>query len=238
MAALLVYTLNNFIYTPPKTPFLDILYQDEDIIVVNKPSGLLSVPGRLEEHKDSIISRIWTINKNAMAVHRLDMDTSGIMVVGLSKTAISSLGRMFMQKAVKKLYLAIVEGNIQSEGEINLPIRCDIENRPLQIVDFEQGKESTTLYKRISNYLPCNEILNEFVSVVELTPVTGRSHQLRVHLASINHPILGDRFYADKKIQAKAQRLCLHAYHLEFNHPITGEHLVFSTVPEFLKALN
>ncbi len=229
--------MNNFIYNPPKEPFLDILYQDEDIIVVNKPSGLLSVPGRLLEHKDSIISRIWTLNENAMAVHRLDMDTSGFMVVGLSKIAISNLGRMFMQKAVDKLYLAVVEGNIDKQGEINLPIRCDLVNRPLQIVDFNQGKPSTTLYKRIDNYSLCNNIDSDNVSVVELTPVTGRSHQLRVHLASINHPIIGDRFYADKKIQAKAPRLCLHAYHLEFNHPVTGDHLVFNTVPDFLKSL-
>lgn len=209
-------------------------------MVVDKPSGLLSVPGREKANYDSILSRIWETHTEAMAVHRLDMDTSGLMVVGLKKESISALGKMFMQKEVHKLYYALVAGKIESEGKIELPIRCDLERRPLQIVDFEQGKPSTTLYERVDNFKVApfinrdcdNDTLD--LSLVRLTPITGRSHQLRVHLASIGHAILGDRFYADDKVQAKSKRLCLHAYHLEFNHPISKEKLSFETKAEFL----
>lgn len=232
--------MNNFIYNPPKTPFLTVFYEDEYIMVVDKPSGLLSVPGREKANYDSILSRIWESYPDAMAVHRLDMDTSGLMVVGLKKESISALGRMFMQKEIHKLYYALVDGKIDDKGKVELPIRCDLERRPLQIVDFEQGKSSITLYERVDNFgvaLFVNEKCEhktDDISLVRLTPVTGRSHQLRVHLASIGHAILGDRFYADDKVQAKSKRLCLHAYHLEFNHPISKEKLSFETKAEFL----
>lgn len=209
-------------------------------MVVDKPSGLLSVPGREKANYDSILSRIWESYPDAMAVHRLDMDTSGLMVVGLKKESISALGRMFMQKEIHKLYYALVDGKIDDKGKVELPIRCDLERRPLQIVDFEQGKSSITLYERVDNFgvaLFVNEKCEhktDDISLVRLTPVTGRSHQLRVHLASIGHAILGDRFYADDKVQAKSKRLCLHAYHLEFNHPISKENLSFETKAEFL----
>lgn len=209
-------------------------------MVVDKPSGLLSVPGREKANYDSILSRIWETHSEAMAVHRLDMDTSGLMVVGLKKESISALGKMFMQKEVHKLYYALVDGKIEAEGKIELPIRCDLEKRPLQIVDFEQGKPSTTLYERVDNFKIAPFINRDCdngsldLSLVRLTPVTGRSHQLRVHLASIGHAILGDRFYADDNVQAKSKRLCLHAYHLEFNHPISKEKLSFETKAEFL----
>ena len=179
--------LENFKYNPPKEPFLDILFHDEHIMVVNKPSGLLSVPGRLAENHDSIISRIQTMHPDAMAVHRLDMDTSGIMVVGLTKDAISNLGKQFNQKTVTKRYVALVDGIIPDEGEVNLPLRCDIENRPLQIVDFEQGKESRTLYCRLDNSFISNDYNRPHISSVKLIPVTGRSHQLRVHMAQTGH---------------------------------------------------
>ena len=162
--------LENFKYNPPKEPFLDILFHDEHIMVVNKPSGLLSVPGRLAENHDSIISRIQTMHPDAMAVHRLDMDTSGIMVVGLTKEAISNLGKQFNQKTVTKRYVALVDGIIPDEGEVNLPLRCDIENRPLQIVDFEQGKESRTLYCRLDNSFISNDYNSPHISAVKLIP--------------------------------------------------------------------
>lgn len=209
-------------------------------MVVDKPSGLLSVPGRKKANYDSILSRIWKTHPEAMAVHRLDMDTSGLMVVGLKKESVSALGKMFMQKEVHKLYYALVDGNIECSGKIELPIRCDLERRPLQIVDFEQGKPSTTLFERIddfkvASFINCNSEDNApEISLVKLTPVTGRSHQLRVHLASIGHAILGDRFYGDEKIQAKSKRLCLHAYHLEFNHPLSKEKLSFETKADFI----
>ena len=229
--------LENFKYNPPKEPFLDILFHDEHIMVVNKPSGLLSVPGRLAENHDSIISRIQTMHPDAMAVHRLDMDTSGIMVVGLTKDAISNLGKQFNQKTVTKRYVALVDGIIPDEGEVNLPLRCDIENRPLQIVDFEQGKESRTLYCRLDNSFISNDYNRPHISSVKLIPVTGRSHQLRVHMAQTGHAILGDRFYASDEVMNRTDRLCLHAFYLNFSHPISGNKLEFTSKPEFLKTL-
>lgn len=226
--------MDNFIYNPPKDPFLDILYHDDFIMVVNKPSGLLSVPGRLECHYDSVISRIRTLHRDCAAVHRLDMDTSGLMVVALNKEATTNLCKQFEAKTVHKLYYALVEGIIENNGEITLPIRCDLERRPLQIVDFEQGKPSHTIYRRIDDFSINKQIvLTKDCSLVELTPVTGRSHQLRVHLNEISHPILGDRFYG-KTNTDKASRLCLHAFSLEFNHPLTKERMKFNSHPEFL----
>ena len=214
--------MNDFIYNPPKTPYLDILFEDDDLIVLNKPSGLLSVPGRLKEHYDSLLSRVKEKHLDASAVHRLDMDTSGLVVIALTKRACSAFGRMFCLKEVSKTYLAVVTGNTKPDGEINLPIRCDIEHRPLQIVDFEQGKESLTLYQKITDYTVNPDFVSTSdYSILKLTPITGRSHQLRLHLASIDHAILGDRFYADDKTKTAASRLCLHAAVLEFTHPFT-----------------
>ncbi len=227
--------LDNFKYNPPKEPFLDILFRDEQIMVVNKPSGLLSVPGRLTENHDSVISRIQTMHPEAMAVHRLDMDTSGIMVVGLTKEAISNLGKQFNQKTVTKRYAALVDGIIPEEGEVNLPLRCDLENRPLQIVDFEQGKQSKTLFSRLENSIISDRYNIPNISAVKLIPITGRSHQLRVHMAQTEHAILGDRFYASEEVMNKTDRLCLHAFYLKFSHPVSGNKLEFSSVPEFLK---
>lgn len=229
--------LDSFKYNPPKEPFLDILFHDEHIMVVNKPSGLLSVPGRLAENHDSIISRIQTMHPDAMAVHRLDMDTSGIMVVGLTKDAISNLGKQFNQKTVTKRYVALVDGIIPDEGEVNLPLRCDIENRPLQIVDFEQGKECRTLYRRLDNSFISNDYNSPDISAVKLIPITGRSHQLRVHMAQTGHAILGDRFYASEAVMNKCERLCLHAFYLKFRHPVSGIEYDFSITPEFLRML-
>lgn len=227
--------MNDFIYNPPKTPYLDILFEDDDLIVLNKPSGLLSVPGRLKEHYDSLLSRVKEKHLDASAVHRLDMDTSGLVVIALTKRACSAFGRMFCLKEVSKTYLAVVTGNTKPDGEINLPIRCDIEHRPLQIVDFEQGKESLTLYQKITDYTVNPDFVSTSdYSILKLTPVTGRSHQLRLHLASIDHAILGDRFYADDKTKTAASRLCLHAAVLEFTHPFTGKQLSFTSKPEFL----
>ena len=229
--------MNSFKYNPPKEPFLDILFHDENIMVVNKPSGLLSVPGRLPENHDSVIARIQTMHPEAMAVHRLDMDTSGIMVVGLNKQAISNLGRQFNLKTVSKRYVALVNGEIPESGEVNLPLRCDIENRPLQIVDFEQGKECKTLFSKLKNCIISDEYQSDNISAVKLTPVTGRSHQLRVHMAQIGHPILGDRFYASEEVMNKTDRLCLHAFYLKFSHPETNQPLEFSVKTDFLNNL-
>ena len=203
-------------------PYLDIIHQDEDIVVLNKPSGLLSVPGRDTWHKDSLALRVLRVWPNACVVHRLDMATSGIIVLALRKSAQSHMGRQFQQKVIDKTYFARVEGIIeQGDGLIDLPLRCDWENRPRQMVDFEQGKSSQTewqVVKRESN-----------TTLVKLTPLTGRTHQLRVHMQQIDHPILGDRFYGKPDAYAMAPRLCLHAHTLSIFHPITEKPITFTS---------
>ena len=216
-----------FIYDPPQEPFLNILYEDDFIVVCDKPSGLLSVPGRLLEHQDSLIYRIRQTTKDAQAVHRLDMDTSGIMVVAKDSQTAGLLGKQFISHDAKKAYIAKVLGLIEKSGSIDAPLRCDWENRPLQIVDYKQGKPSLTLFERISS--------DDNSSIVKLLPKTGRSHQLRVHLASIGHPIAGDRFYAKGEALKLSSRLCLHAAFLEFKHPYTNEVMLFSTKASFAK---
>ncbi len=223
----------DFVYSPPKEPFLNILYKDEHIAVIDKPSGLLSVPGRQPEAYDSVLARLKTLNPEAGAVHRLDMDTSGLMVVGFGKKAIADLGVQFEKKQVKKFYLAKVAGVIEYRGEVLLPIRCDWERRPLQIVDFRQGKKSHT------SYFPLKIYKNESVvcpssTLVCLIPLTGRSHQLRVHLAGIGHPILGDRFYAGKDLQDENSGvLALHSAFLAFTHPKTKKTMQFLSPAAF-----
>lgn len=214
-----------FVYDPPLTPFLDILYEDRDILVVNKPSGLLSVPGRLRQYHDSVLSRVRTIYPEAQAVHRLDLGTSGVLVVGLSPLAVSKLGQQFMQRQTRKIYLALAAGRLEGSGEINLPLRTDIDNRPYQIVDFAQGRPAETFYEVLSS--------GEKYSWVRLYPQTGRSHQLRVHLKEIGHPILGDHLYAPPEIHQAAPRLCLHAQYLSFAHPVSGNTMEFCCTTDF-----
>ncbi len=222
--------MNSFIYSPPKDPFLNVLYEDDALIVVDKPSGLLSVPGRLPEHQDSIVLRIRKTNPNAQAVHRLDMDTSGIMVIAKNPQIAGILGKQFIEKTIKKIYLAKILGKILSKGQVDVPMRCDLENRPLQTVDFIQGKSALTLYERLD--------FDGESSLVKLTPLTGRSHQLRVHMAYLKHPILGDRFYGNEKAQTLSQRLCLHACLLQLKHPLTQQQLLFTSLANFAKDVN
>ena len=216
---------NDFIYDPPLVPFLNVLYEDADIIVVNKPSGLLSVPGRLKEYHDSVLSRVRSMHPDAFAVHRLDLGTSGVLVVGLNKKSISDLGKQFMGREVKKIYIALVDGIIKESGKVDLPLILDINNRPYQKVDFEVGKAALTYYEPLQTF--------EDRTLVRLFPLTGRSHQLRVHLKEIGHPILGDHLYASEEIKNKAEHLCLHAGCLSFCHPTTKERMHFCAPPPF-----
>lgn len=218
---------DTFVYNPPKEPFLDILYHDEDIIVVNKPSGLLSVPGKSKECEDSILYRVRTMHKDAFAVHRLDMGTSGILVVGLNKNAISKLGIQFQDRLVKKVYIAYVDGLINEKGFVDLPMRTDINNRPYQIIDFENGRSAYTDYERLYYDKEKDR------SLVKLLPRTGRSHQLRVHMKELGHAILGDHLYASEKVFKCVDYLHLHAALLEFKHPCTNETMQYMTKPPF-----
>ncbi|HEY3986086.1 bifunctional tRNA pseudouridine(32) synthase/23S rRNA pseudouridine(746) synthase RluA [Cedecea sp.] len=214
-------------YNPPLDPWLIILYQDEHIMVVNKPSGLLSVPGRLEEHKDSVMTRIQRDFPLAESVHRLDMATSGVIVVALTKAAERELKRQFREREPKKQYVARVWGHPQpEEGLVDLPLICDWPNRPKQKVCYETGKSAQTVYQ-VLDYAADN------TARVQLKPITGRSHQLRVHMLALGHPILGDRFYATAEALARAPRLQLHAEMLTITHPNYGTPMTFKAPADF-----
>lgn len=212
----------NFVYAPPTTPWLDVIYQDKDIIVINKPSGLLSVPGRDPAHKDSVFTRLQAEYPNCQVVHRLDMATSGIMVFALRKSAEKELKRQFRDRETKKVYFARVAGFVkQQQGCVDLPLICDWPNRPKQKVDHLIGKPSTTDFEVIS--------YGKRSTLIKLSPITGRSHQLRVHMMAQGHPILGDGFYADPLAKRLASRLLLHAASLRFSHPYSGESMTFDS---------
>lgn len=217
----------HFVYNPPQVPYLEILYQDEDIVVLNKPAGLLSVPGREKKHSDSLALRILRVWPTACVVHRLDLATSGIIILAMRKSAQSHIGRQFQQKVIDKIYYARVEGIIdQDSGLVDLPIRCDWENRPRQIVDFKQGKSSQTLWKVLKR--------EKQTTLVELTPLTGRTHQLRVHMQQLGHAIVGDDFYANEFAkQLSPKRLALHAASITLTHPTTNERVSFICNPDF-----
>lgn len=204
-----------FQYDPPNTP-LNILYQDDDLLVLSKPSGLLSVPGKAEDHADSLETRTKGEYPNALLVHRLDLETSGVFVMAMNKDAQANLGKQFERRKVQKTYIARVWSIPEAdEGHIDLPLRCDWDNRPRQMVCYEHGKPSQTSWKVLER--GSND------SLLQLTPLTGRSHQLRVHMAEIGHPILGDPFYAPEDVYQSADRLLLHAQEITLHRPKDGE---------------
>ncbi|MGR5129225.1 pseudouridine synthase [Photobacterium swingsii] len=208
--------MTDFIYNPPMSPWLDVLHLDKDIIAINKPSGLLSNPGRDPAHQDSVWSRVLAEHPQSQIIHRLDMATSGLIVLALRKKAECHMRSQFQHRQTQKLYYARVWGEVENnKGLIDFPLTCDWENRPLQKVCFSAGKPSLTHYKVISR--------EQGTTLLALFPTTGRSHQLRVHLQSIGHPILGDQFYAHKAAIAKAPRLQLHAAELTFRHPYSEQ---------------
>lgn len=220
----------DFIYQPPMSPYLDILFQDDDIVVLNKTSGLLSVPGRLIEHQDCLQNRVQRVLPTATIVHRLDMATSGIIIMALNKPAHVAISRQFEQRKTQKSYVARVFGHIKdNQGSVDLPLICDWPNRPKQKVDHENGKQSLTHYQVLGySELPSdNKNSGGESTLVELTPITGRSHQLRVHMLALGHPILGDRLYAHGQALTASSRLQLHARNLSLTHPTTGELLSF-----------
>lgn len=197
---------------------LDIVYQDQHLIAVNKPSGLLSVPGRGPEHQDCVISRVQSTYPNSRIIHRLDMATSGLLLVAHNVNALRAFSKLFEKRLISKRYIAVVHGIPKDpEGEITEPLICDWPNRPKQKVCWETGKSATTHYRLIEADRSSNR------SRIELIPHTGRSHQLRVHMLTIGHPILGDEFYGHEQSRKSAQRLLLHAMELRFNHPFSGE---------------
>ncbi len=219
----------DFVYKPPLFPYLDIIYQDNDIVVLNKTSGILSVPGRLPEHQDCLQNRVQRVLPSATIVHRLDMATSGLMIMALNKPAHVAISRQFEQRKTQKCYLARVYGHIeQAEGSVNLPLICDWPNRPKQKVDHENGKQSLTHFKVLSYNSTASPCDSDKSTLLELTPITGRSHQLRVHMLALGHPILGDKLYAHKQALAMSNRLQLHALKLSLFHPKTEQAINFT----------
>ena len=213
------------VYAPPPAGKLPVVFADATLVVADKPSGLLSGPGRGPDRADCLVSRIRQEFPDALAVHRLDMLTSGLIVLARGEDMHRRLSRLFRERQVDKRYVAVVAGLVEADaGEIDLPLIVDWPNRPRQMVDHTIGKPSLTRF-RVLERLPASGTTR-----VELEPWTGRSHQLRVHMASLGHPILGDELYGD---ESSAPRLLLHAQSLGFVHPLSGEALAFRTEAEF-----
>jgi tRNA pseudouridine32 synthase/23S rRNA pseudouridine746 synthase len=209
MGATILYK-RAFDYAPaPGLP--TVLHEDDSFLAFDKPSGLLSVPGNHSE--DSLQTRVEAAYPEALLIHRLDMATSGVMIFPRNAEARRHIARQFQDRHIKKRYTALVWGEVTDSGTIELPLRCDWPNRPLQMVDYEQGKPATTHWEAIESGP---------TSRLALTPITGRSHQLRVHCRELGHPILGDRLYAPDEAYQAAPRLMLHAQSLTLRHPIGG----------------
>ena len=205
-------------YAPPNDP-LNILHHDHELLLVDKPPGLLSVPGKGEHLADCLITRVQKVFPEALLVHRLDRDTSGVMVFALTRHAQRHLGLQFEKRQMKKAYVARVWGHVaEKTGTVDLPLIVDWPNRPLQMVDHENGKQAITDW-RVQRY-------GDAETRIRLFPQTGRSHQLRVHMREIGHPILGDPLYATGEAR-DAPRLMLHAESLRLRHPDGGKGLTF-----------
>jgi len=216
-------------YCPPVHRGLSVLYLSAQLIVVDKPSGLLSVPGRGAGKEDCLSGRVQAEFPDALIVHRLDMGTSGIVVMGRGAEAQRALSIQFQERKVRKRYQALVDGHwlAAAAGEIELPIGADWPSRPRQKVDHATGRPSLTRYRVLDIDAA------RAVSRIELEPITGRSHQLRVHMEAMGHPIIGDDFYGTPASCAKAERLMLHACRIELGDPETGASLCIDCPPPF-----
>ncbi len=212
------------VYEPPDTP-LEIVHEDSELLIADKPPGLLSVPGKGPKLADCLLTRLQSVFPEILLVHRLDRDTSGLMVFARTRHAQRHLGLQFEKRMVKKTYVARVWGiPAEQSGTIDLPLIVDWPNRPLQKVCFETGKSAQTDWKHIRS--------DDDTSRLRLFPKTGRSHQLRVHCLAIGHPILGDPFYATGPAQ-DFERLMLHAEELRLKHPEGGRSLKFRSKAPF-----
>lgn len=205
--------LPDFVYDPPDVP-LSVIHEDAALVVVDKPAGLLSVPGKLAGREDCMVSRLQAARWDALVVHRLDCDTSGVMIFARTKQAQGFLGQEFEQRRARKSYIARVKGEVAGEsGRIDLPLGSDWPNRPRQMVDHERGRPAQTDWQVIGRA--------DGETRLRLSPLTGRSHQLRVHMLALGHVILGDQIY-DVAGHAAWPRLMLHAEALSLHHPDTG----------------
>lgn len=211
---------------PHSNEEIAILYEDSDLLLVRKPTLLLSIPGRHPLNRDCLVTRLQQRYPTASIVHRLDLDTSGIMVIPLNKPAHAHISRQFQQREVQKSYHALVYGTVAADtGEVDLPIVCDWERRPLQKICHQHGRSALTRYTVLERREDRTRVL--------LQPVTGRSHQLRIHMRELGHPILGCDMYAHETALGMADRLMLHASTLAFTHPVTGQWLCGECPPDF-----
>ncbi|WP_312706744.1 RluA family pseudouridine synthase [Stenotrophomonas sp.] len=199
-------------------------YIDEALLLAEKPAGLLSVPGRSEENQDCVVARLQALYPDALTVHRLDQVTSGLLLHARGKAMQAALSMQFEQRRVSKRYEAVLQGLLADDaGEVELPLIVDWPNRPKQMVDHDRGKPALTRWQVLARDAQAG------TTRVALEPVTGRSHQLRLHMASVGHPIVGDVLYG----AAPAQRVHLHACALAFTHPVTGAALAFESAAPF-----
>ena len=218
-------------------PGIELVHVDSRLLLLNKPAGLMAVPGRGEDKQDSLSRRVQQLYPDALIVHRLDMATSGLMLMARGLEAQRALSKLFETRQVYKRYVAVVDGDLSPEAPktpnaqawelIDLPIALDWPNRPLRIIESSHGKPSQTRW-RVASFDPATNSTR-----VELEPLTGRSHQLRVHLKALGHPILGDMLYAPAEVSAKAPRLMLHASAIGFTHPASGELVQFEMKSDF-----
>ena len=206
-------------YSPPPDLGLDIIYSDQYLLAVSKPAGLLSVPGRGEDKADSLSTRVQAEYPDALVAHRLDRDTSGLLIFPRGAAMHRQISMMFEKREMQKSYVAVVLGKLEQEqGVVDLPLLVDWPNRPRHIVDTANGKPSQTRYQVLSYDAATG------TSRVALEPITGRTHQLRVHMQALGHPILGDTLYGGNE-DGRTPRLLLHAHTLDFSHPVSGEAL-------------
>jgi tRNA pseudouridine32 synthase / 23S rRNA pseudouridine746 synthase len=214
----------DFGYDPPNVP-LAILHEDASVLVLDKPAGLLTVPGKLANRQDCLISRLQAARWDALVVHRLDCDTSGVIIFARTKQAQGFLGQEFEQRRAQKTYIARVQGVVEGDsGTIDLPVGSDWDYRPRQKVDPVNGRPALTDWQVIGR--------SDTETRVRLAPHTGRSHQLRVHMLALGHPILGDQIYAPETTRDHA-RLMLHAETLSLHHPVTKDRVSFAAPVPF-----
>lgn len=209
---------STFDYRPPMEPWIDVVHEDGRLIVCDKPSGLLTVPGKDPSLADCLEARVqarYPQRPATKVVHRLDKDTSGLLLLAFDKAALAALGSQFEHRRIGKYYVARVWGEVPGDtGMIDLPLATDWENKPRQRVDFARGRPAQTQWEVL--------VREDGITRLKLTPLTGRTHQLRVHMLALGHPIVGDALYAPSEAIAAADRLQLHAEMLEFAHPDDG----------------
>lgn len=200
-----------------------LIHRDDDFMVIHKPAGLLTVPGKTEDLQDCLINRLVKLEPKTLLIHRLDRDTSGILAFGLTKWGQKTISRQFQERQTDKTYQAVVAGKLEGEGTIEVPVVYDPSRPPLHIADPAHHKPAITHWQAIEHF----NIQGQPVTRVKLIPITGRSHQLRVHMQYLGHPIIGDTLYATPEQQQLSSRLCLHAERLSFYHPQTEQLVEF-----------